>query len=48
MSLSTIVSISKDVKSSLSSADKYRGMSLFNSIEKVFDLVIVELCGGSL
>ena len=29
--LSTIVSIPKDVKSSLSSADNYRGISLFNS-----------------
>ena len=48
MLLSTIVSIPKDVKSSLSSADKYRGRSLFNSIAKVFDWVIVELCGGSL
>ena len=35
--LSTIVSIPKDVKSSLSSADNYRGISLFNFIAKVFD-----------
>ena len=46
--LSTIVSIPKDVKSSLSSADNYRGISLFNSIAKVFDYVIIELFGGSL
>ena len=46
--LSTIVSIPKDVKSSLSSADNYRGISLFNSIAKVFDYVLIELFGGSL
>ena len=46
--LSTIVSIPKDVKSSLSSADNYRGISLFNSIAKVFDYVIIGLFGGSL
>ena len=44
----TIVSIPRDVKSSLSSADNYRGISLFNSIAKVFDYVIIELFGGSL
>ena len=46
--LSTIVSIPKDVKSSLSSADNYRGISLLNSIAKVFDYVIIELFGSSL
>ena len=44
--LSTTVSIPKDVKSSLSSADNYRGISLFTSIAKVFDYI--ELFGGSL
>ena len=48
MLLPTIVSILKDVKSSLSSANNYRGISLFNSIAKVFDYVIIELFGGSL
>ena len=46
--LSTIISIPKDVKSSLSSADNYRGISLFNSIAKVFNYVIIELFDGSL
>ena len=46
--LSTIVSIPKDVKSTLSPADNYRGISLFNSTAKVFDYVIIDLFGGSL
>ena len=46
--LSTIVSFPKDVKSSLSSEDNYRGIFVFNSIAKVFDYVIIELFGGSL
>ena len=33
---------------SLSPADNYRGISIFNSIAKVFDYVIIELFGGSL
>ena len=49
MLISIIVSIPKDVKLSLSSADNYyRGISLFNSIAKVFDYVIIKLFGGSL
>ena len=38
---STIVSIPKDNKASLSDCDNYRGISLFNSINKLFDHVIL-------
>ena len=40
---STIISIPKDIKASLSNVDNYRGISLSNSINKVFDGVIIEL-----
>ena len=40
---STIVSIPKDNKASLSNSDNYRGISLFNSIYKLFDHVILYL-----
>ena len=40
--LSTIVSIPKDVKSSLSSEDNYREIFVFNSIAKMFDYVIID------
>ena len=40
---STIVSIPKDNKASLSHSDNYRGISLFISINKLFDHVIVSL-----
>ena len=39
--LSSIISIPKDIKSSLSSSTNYRGISLFNAIGKVFDYVIL-------
>ena len=39
--LSSIISISKDIHSSLSSCDNYRGISLFNGICKLFDYVIM-------
>ena len=35
--LSSIISIPKDMQSSLSSSTNYRGISLFNAIGKVFD-----------
>ena len=38
---STIVSIPKDNKASLSNSDNYRGISLFNSMNKLFDHVIL-------
>ena len=38
---STIVSIPKDNKKSLSSSDNYRGISLFNSLSKLFDHIIL-------
>ena len=38
---STILSIPKDNKASLSSGDKYRGISLFNSMCTLFDNVIL-------
>ena len=41
--LSSIISIQK-VRSSLSSSDNYRGISLFNGICKLFDYVIMLLC----
>ena len=40
---STIISIPKDAKASLSNVDNYRGISLSNSINKVFDYVNIEL-----
>ena len=46
--VSTIISIPKDLKSSLCNVDKYRGISLFNSITKVFDYVIIGLCNDQL
>ena len=36
--LSTIISISKDLMGSLSKSDNYRGISLVNSICKLFDI----------
>ena len=33
--LSSIISIPKDIRSSLSSSDNYRGISLFNGICKI-------------
>ena len=45
---STIVSIPKDKTASLSNSDNYRGISMFNSIHKLFDNVIIEICGDSL
>ena len=41
--LSTIISIPKDLKGSLSKSDNYRGISLVNSICKLFDYVIINL-----
>ena len=46
--VSTIISIPKDLKSSLCNVDNYRGISLFNSIAKDFDYVIIELCNNQL
>ena len=43
---STIVSIPKDNKASLSNSDNYRGISLFNSINTLFDHVILYLHKG--
>ena len=40
---STIISIPTDAKVSLSNVDNYREISLSNSINKVFDYVIIEL-----
>ena len=46
--VSTIISIPEDLKSSLCNVDNYRSISLFNSIAKVFDYVIIELCNDQL
>lgn len=46
--VSSIISIPKDLKSSLCKSDNYRGISLFNSICKVFDYVIMYICGDIL
>ena len=40
---STIISIPKDAKASLSNVDNYRGISLSNSVNEVFSYVIIEL-----
>ena len=42
--LSLIISIPKDMKSSLRDSNNYRGISLFNAICKVYDLAIIFLC----
>ena len=44
---STIISIPKDRTASLLNSDNYREISLFNSICKVYDYVIIELCKNS-
>ena len=44
---SNIISIPKDRTASLSNSDNYRGISLFNSICKLYDYVIIELCKDS-
>ena len=44
--LSSIISIPKDIRSSLRSSDNYRGISLFNGICKLFDYVIMHTCNN--
>ena len=46
--VSTIISIPNNLKLSLCNVDNYRGISLFNTIAKVFDYVIIELCNNQL
>jgi hypothetical protein len=41
---SSIISIPKDIKLSASNSDNYRGISLFNSICKVYDMLIIDIC----
>ena len=41
--LLTIMSIPKDMKGSLAKSDNYRGISLINSMCKLFDYVIIDL-----
>ena len=45
---SVIISILKDKSVSLSKSTNYRGISLFNSIKKLFDYIIIDLCGDTL
>ena len=45
---STIISIPKDKTDSLSDSNNYRGISLFNSVSKLFDYIIIHLCGNQL
>ena len=45
---STIISIPKDKSASLSKSTNYRGISLFNSIIKLFDYIIIDLCEDTL
>ena len=44
--LSSIISIPKDMKSSLRDSNNYRGISLFNAICKVYDYAIIVLCNN--
>ena len=46
--LSSIISIPKDIRSSLGSSDNYRGISLFNGICTLFDYVIMHTCNDYL
>ena len=41
--LSTIISIPKDNRGSMNSSDNYRGISLSNSICKLYDYVFIDL-----
>ena len=41
---SSIISIPKDVTASICNNDNYRGISLFNSISKLYDYVILDIC----
>ena len=45
---SSIISIPKDLKASLCDSNNYRGISLFNSICKLYDFVILYVCGDVL
>ena len=45
---STIISIPKDKSASLSKSTNYKGISLFNSINKLFHYIIIDLCGDTL
>ena len=45
---SAIVSFPRDKTASLSNSDNYRSISMFNSIHKLFDYVIIDICGDSL
>ena len=42
--VSSIISIPKDIQSSLSDSNNYRGISLYNAICKVYDIAIICLC----
>ena len=44
----TIISIPKNKLGSLSKSTNYRSISLFNSIHKLFDYIIIDLCGDTL
>ena len=46
--LSTIISIPKDSRGSMSSSDNYRGISMSNSLCKLFDYIFIELNVDSL
>ena len=46
--LSSSISIPKDIHSSLSSNDNYRGISLFNGICKLFYYIIMHTCNDYL
>ena len=42
------MSIPKEKSASLSNSNNYRGISLFNCINKLYDYVIIDLCGDRL
>ena len=44
----TYISIPKDKTVSFPNSDNYRGISMFNSIHKLFDYVIIDKCDDSL
>ena len=41
---STIISIPKDARGDMSRSDNYRGIALFNSICKLFDIILMKKC----
>ena len=44
----TVIPIPKNTRGNLTSSDNYRGISLCNSICKLFDIIFIDKCGSTL